>query len=147
MVKQYNNPAVLNATKRIDKLLSFILSNSEADEDWKEIEWADSYYYVSSKGRVLSLCNKQPHIMKSFMCNGYLCVSIYGYDRRINRLVAQAFIENPDNKPIVHHINHIKTDNRRDNLLWATHSENTTAYFDSIKQDQKQSERVPPAPL
>ena len=37
MEKQYKNPAVLNATKRIDKLISFILSNSEPDEEWKEI--------------------------------------------------------------------------------------------------------------
>lgn len=38
MEKQYKNPAVLNATKRIDKLISFILSNSEPDEEWKEVD-------------------------------------------------------------------------------------------------------------
>ena len=42
MPKQYNNPAVIKATQRIDKLISFILANSEPGEDWKEIEWADS---------------------------------------------------------------------------------------------------------
>ena len=131
MEKQYNNPAVLSATKRIDKLISFILSNSEPDEEWKEIEWADSNYFISSKGRVLSLCNSRPRILKAFMCNGYLCVSICGYDRRINRLVAKAFIDNPDNKPIAHHKNHKKT-------------ENTTAYYDSIKQSQEQKEREVP---
>ena len=145
MEKQYNSPAVLKATEKVNKLLSFLLSNSEAGEDWVEIEWADSYYFVSSTGRVLSLCNKLPYFMKPFMCNGYLCVSICGLDRRINRLVAQAFIDNPDNKPIVHHKNHIKTDNRRENLMWATHSENTTAYYDSIKQTQEQIESEAPA--
>lgn len=144
MEKQYKNPAVLNATKRIDKLISFILSNSEPDEEWKEIEWADSNYFISSKGRVLSLCNSRPRILKAFMCNGYLCVSICGYDRRINRLVAKAFIDNPDNKPIAHHKNHIKTENTRENLSWATYSENTTAYYDSIKQSQEQKEREVP---
>lgn len=145
MEKQYNSPAVLKATERVNKLLSFILSNSEADEDWVEIEWADSNYFVSSKGRVLSLCNRLPRLLKAFMCNGYLCVSICGHDRRINRLVAQAFLDNPDNKPIAHHKNHIKTENTRENLSWATHSENTTAYYDSKKQTQEQTESEAPA--
>ena len=144
MKERYKNPAVIKATERLDKLLSYLIANSEADEDWKEIEWADGYYFISSKGRALSLCNKLPHKLKSFMCNGYLCVSIYGYDRRINRLVAQAFIPNPDNTPIVHHINHDKTDNRVSNLSWATHSENTTAYFDSKKQSKEQIESEAP---
>ena len=145
MREQYRDPALNKATERVDKLLSFILANSEADEEWKEIEWADNNYFVSSKGNVLSLCNRKPRILRSFMCNGYLCVSICGHDRRINRLVAQAFIDNPDNKPIVHHRNHIKTENTRENLAWATHSENTTAYFDSKKQSQEQEESEAPA--
>lgn len=140
MEKQFNEPAVLKATERVDKLLYFLLANSETDEEWKEIEWADSNYFISSKGRVLSLCNKQPRVLKAFMCNGYLCVSICGHDRRINRLVAKAFIPNPEDKPIAHHKNHDKTKNTVANLAWATHSENTTAYFDSKKQEKIESE-------
>lgn len=140
MEKQFNEPAVLRATERIDKLISFLLANSEADEEWKEIEWADTNYFISSKGRVLSLCNSIPRVLKAFMCNGYLCVSICGHDRRINRLVANAFIPNPDGKPIAHHKNHDKTKNTVANLAWATHSENTTAYFDSKKQEKIESE-------
>lgn len=140
MEQQFNNPAVLKATERVDKFLSFVLSNSEMDEEWKEIDWTDSNYFVSSKGHVLSLCNKQPRVLKAFMCNGYLCVSICGHDRRINRLVAKAFIPNPEGKPIAHHKNHDKTKNNVANLAWATHSENTTAYFDSKKIDQTESE-------
>ena len=143
MEKQYNSQALKKATERVDKLISFILSNSEPGEDWKEIEWADSNYFVSSKGKVLSLCNRIPRVLKAFMCNGYLCVSICGHDRRINRLVAKAFIDNPDNKPIPHHKNHKKTENTRENLSWATHSENTIAYYDSKKQTQEQEESEP----
>ena len=140
MCKQYNNPAVLKATERINKFLSFVLANSEEDEEWKEIEWADSNYFISSKGRVISLCNREPRVLKAFNCNGYLCVSICGHDRRINRLVAKAFIDNPDNKPVAHHKNHNKTENTRENLSWATHSENTIAYFDSKRESQEERE-------
>ena len=143
MEKQYNSQALKKATERVDKLISFILSNSEPGEDWKEIEWSDSNYFVSSKGKVLSLCNRIPRVLNAFMCNGYLCVSICGHDRRINRLVAKAFIDNPDNKPIVHHKNHKKTENTRENLSWATHSENTIAYYDSKKQTPEQEESEP----
>lgn len=86
--KQYKNPALKYATEQVNKLMVFILSSSEKDEIWREIVWADSNYFVSSKGRVLSLCRNNPKLLKPFMCNDYLCVSICGHDRRINRLVA-----------------------------------------------------------
>lgn len=142
MIKQYNIPNVLKATDKINKLLSFILANSEMEEEWKEIEWANGDYFISSMGRVLSLCNKQPRLLKAFICNGYLCVSICGHDRRINRLVANAFIPNPEEKPVVHHKNHIKTNNTVSNLAWTTHSENTKAYFDSKQREQNESDEI-----
>lgn len=108
-----------------------------ADEVWKEIDYlpreeTESRYFVSNYGSVISLCRNKPIILQPFLCGGsgsqYYYVSIGGNDYRINRLVAQAFIPNPENKPIVHHKDHNKLNNHYSNLEWATPQENALAY-------------------
>ena len=122
----------------LDRLViaSFLLEMG-ADEVWKEIDYlpreeTESRYFVSNYGSVISLCRNKPIILQPFLCGGcgsqYYYVSIGGNDYRINRLVAQAFIPNPDNKPIVHHKDHNKLNNHYSNLEWATPQENALAY-------------------
>lgn len=84
-------------------------------------------YAVSSKGYVKNI--KTGRILKgSKDKDGYLYISLYNSGKKkkylIHRLVAEAFIDNPENKPQVNHINEIKSDNKYDNLEWVTSQEN-----------------------
>ncbi len=95
-------------------------------EIWKEIKESPNYL-ISNKGRVFSLYFhrlRKPTIDKS----GYYSVGIREkgktYQKRINRLVAENFIPNPENKPIVNHIDSNRTNNNVENLEWCTYREN-----------------------
>lgn len=56
--------------------------------------------------------------------DGYFRVNIRGKCYFLHRLIAEAFIENPNNNPVVDHINHNRQDNRIENLRWVTIKEN-----------------------
>lgn len=108
------------------------------EEIWKDIKEFEGYYQISNKGRVLSLERK----VKSAISNsGYRTVNLrilktridkYGYDtiilRRYNkdkhftihRLVAIAFIDNPNKYPSINHIDENKLNNTPENLEWCT---------------------------
>lgn len=115
------------------------------EELWKDITGYDYLYQISNKGRVKSLAktwgtgnnttlSKPDTLMKgSPSGSGYKRVglTLNGKSRPllIHRLVAMAFIPNPENKPCVNHKNGIKSDNRLENLEWCTYSENTIHAF------------------
>ncbi len=105
-------------------------------EIWKDIEGCEGKYQVSNMGRVKSLNFRRTgkeQVLKSNPDGGYCLVTLCGKSRYIHRLVATAFIPNPENKPEVNHINHNKRDNRASNLEWVTSDENFFALMKSEK--------------
>jgi hypothetical protein len=97
---------------------------------WRTIPGFENYEVSSDgrvrkgrTGRVLRLVNRR---------DGYVCAAVFinkkRFTRKVHRLVALAFIPNPDHKPEVNHRNGNKSDNQVGNLEWATKRENSLHY-------------------
>ena len=110
-------------------------------EQWKPVVGYEGLYEVSSYGRVIRCArttfrnNKPVNLRQKILAQtknekGYPQVTLVKDSKRttikVHRLVALAFVENPENKPEVNHINENKEDNRAINLEWVTRTENMT---------------------
>lgn len=100
------------------------------EEIWKDIKGYEGKYQVSNYGNVKSLnyhrTGKEQLKKPTLQTNGYFYVSLCKPNKcfSIHRLVAEAFIPNPDNLPCVNHKDEVKTNNHVDNLEWCTQKYN-----------------------
>ena len=110
-------------------------------ELWKDVKNYEGLYQVSNYGRVKRLEGliyatgkhtytyiKKERILKPILCCGYLYVSLSKHNKRknvrIHKLVAEAFIPNPNNYNNIDHKDTNKQNNRADNLIWCTNVQN-----------------------
>ena len=94
-------------------------------EVWKEIEGYSGDYEISNFGRVRSNKAGKSKILKQHKKTGgylyvVLCKNNIAKPYRVNRLVAIAFVDNPNNYPYVNHKDSVRTNNFSENLEWCT---------------------------
>ena len=111
-------------------------------EIWKDVKGYEGLYKISSYGRIFRYSRQwksgrngsqiktlpesevKTRLLRNYLaCN--LCKNGIRKDFKIHRLVAIHFIDNPDNKPFVNHIDGNKLNNNVNNLEWVTEKENT----------------------
>jgi len=107
------------------------------NEIWKPVVGYEGYYEVSNLGNVKRVGSFRG-VNKAYL-NGYylkpkdngmgylrIKLTVKNKSKRVmlHRIIAEAFIPNPQNKPIINHLNGKRDDNRIENLEWCTKSEN-----------------------
>lgn len=91
-------------------------------------------YEVFEDGTVISYKQKQPRRLNPYPnTKGYMLVDLSTKKRavKVHRLIAIAFLDNPENKPQVNHIDGDKTNNNVNNLEWVTNGENVRHSYDN----------------
>lgn len=116
------------------------------EEVWSDFPDFEELFEVSSYGRIWDKKRKRlrfPHVQKK---NGYAYFRFWKdhvrHNYRLHILVAKTFIDNPENKPEVHHIDENKLNNRIDNLMWVTHEEHKLLHKETGTRNKKLSNKL-----
>lgn len=119
-------------------------------EIWKDIEGYEGVYQISSLGRVRSLNYNHTGEIKIIKLQdngkGYLRAHLHKNNKTkkymVHRLVAQAFIPNPDNLPFINHKDENSHNNTLNNLEWCTHEYNINYGTRTKKANQSKSKKI-----
>lgn len=116
-----------------------------SDEIWIDIIGFQTLYKISNYGRVKSLRNGKETILKLDENNcGYYRVTLFKDKKRhrflVHRLVAEHFIPNPNNLPLVNHKDETTYNNHVSNLEWVDYSENQL--YGSVRQRKSKSRLI-----
>jgi len=111
------------------KSIKSVTTEEQNKYDWVSVECAPSFE-ICREGIVRNATTHKILVPQN-IDNTYIKINLWTNGKKLFRplhiLLAKAFLPNPDNLPVVHHINEIKTDNDLDNLQWTTQRENAEA--------------------
>lgn len=111
---------------------------------WKDVSGFEGLYQVSSAGQIKSLITNK--ILKGSYFNAYVNVTLsknkIKHHLNLHRLVAKAFVNNPDNKPYVNHIDGNPSNNHYSNLEFVTPQENSQHHILIISKKPKSSKYI-----
>jgi hypothetical protein len=104
---------------------------------WRQIDEYGGMYEVSNTGKVRSIINDQVKLLVPYIINGYLYVHLKNKNKSVHRLVARAFIPNPNNLECVNHKDYNRQNNDIENLEWCTRTYNVLYSRDRFKRPHK----------
>lgn len=122
-------------------------------EIWRNVVGYEGLYQVSNYGRVKSFYGIGERLLTpSANKSGYQYTVLTDKSKirkscKVHTLVARAFLPNPENKPVVHHRDSDRANNRVENLEWVTHRENTAYAVQNGSYDKPDSCATPRAKL
>jgi len=117
------------------------------DTEFEYIKGYENLYKINKKGEIYS-CHYKKIMTQLEKSDGYLYVDLRRDGKRykgyIHRLLLLQYIDNPENKPEVDHIDRNKHNNSLDNLRWCTRLENRHNRTDLIEllSDEQKEERI-----
>ena len=105
----------------------------------KKYDIPNCKYYVTEEGRLFNKVTNEEFIPTPNK-NGYVYITIQYKRVKLHRIIAEAFIPNPDNKPQIDHINRNRLDNRVENLHWVTAQENSNNRTTNLEDGQRKQD-------
>lgn len=137
---EYGTPEYTELLTKVQPALDHHYANNrhhpeffKLKEEWRDVVGYEDMYKVSDHGQIRNI--RGDILNPPITPKGYVRVSLFkdgaSKNHFVHRLVASAFIMNPNNKSLVNHLNGIKTDNRKINLEWVTAYENVIHAYDT----------------